>query len=63
MKKTLYIIAGIIIIADLIYGFVTDQKIGGFFGLELDIWTHRLILVLLLILMSWGYYRKTKSKK
>ena len=63
MKKVLYIIAGLIVLADLIYGFVTDQKIGGFFGFEMNIWTHRLILIALLLLFIWNYYRLTKIKK
>jgi CDP-diglyceride synthetase len=62
MKKVLYIIAGLIVLADLIYGFATDQKIGGFFGFEMDIWIHRLILFILLLLFAWNFYRLSKSK-
>lgn len=57
MKKVLYIIAGLILISDLIYGFVTDQKTGGFFGFELNIWIHRLIQLALIFLIGWSYYR------
>ncbi|MGB3142471.1 MAG: hypothetical protein WBB24_00030 [Maribacter sp.] len=58
MKKLFYVIALIIIGADLIYGFVTNQEVGGFFGFELDIWTHRMILILFMISLGWGFYRQ-----
>jgi len=62
MKKILSIIAGAILIMDLVYGFITNQEVGSFFGFELDIWIHRLLLSALLILVSWEYYRTVKSK-
>ncbi|AKA35689.1 hypothetical protein [Flagellimonas lutaonensis] len=62
MKKVLYIIAGLILISDLIYGFVTDQKTGGFFGFELNIWIHRLIQLALIFLIGWSYYRQVRAK-
>ncbi len=58
MKKIFYLIALLIISADLVYGFVTNQKVGGFFGFEFDIWIHRSLLMLFMFSLGWSFYRQ-----
>ncbi len=62
MKKVFYVIALLIISCDLIYGFVTDQKTGGFFGFEFNIWIHRSLLVLFMFSLGWSFYRQNRKQ-
>jgi hypothetical protein len=62
MNKLTLILVGLLSLLNIIYSFWKYSETEQIFGIEMNIWIYRLVWVLVLIGISYDYFKKNKTK-
>ncbi len=62
MKKYISLVVGFLAVANLTYGFFTNQTEAAIFGIEMNIWTYRAIWAFFALFSFYDFYKKSKPE-